>query len=172
MDYSLLKFRSNNIESNLRIATFMMDNEIRLITSIQFNCSTSINSVILGIDVRGGNYRDMFPSFQVWRPMGESDYTLVTERIIVYTPANVSRTGVYEYPLVPSIDVMAGDLIGISQPKQGDSIVRCYYIDNIAFNSYELALQSATMATISGNLIDNQLILVYPMTGNYKPTLV
>ena len=170
MDYSLLTFRSNGIGSN-RVGT-RMDNGIRLITSIQFNCSTSINSVILGIDVRGGNNRDMFPSFQLWRPIGGSDYTLVTERIIVYTPANVSRTGVYEYPLVPSIDVMAGDLIGISQPSERDSIVRCYYVDN-SFNSYELALQSATMATISGNdLIDNQLILVYPITGNFKPTLV
>ncbi len=168
MDFSLLKFRSNNIELD-KIGT-RMDNEIRLITSIQFNCSTSINSVILGIEVRSGNDRDMFPSFQVWRPIGGNDYTLITERIIVYTPANVSRTGVYEYPLVPSIDVMVGDLIGISQPTQGSSTVRCYYVDD-SFNSYELVLQSATMATISGNIIDDELILVYPITGNLKPTL-
>ena len=165
MDLSLLKIRANSIGTD-RIGDRMF-NEIRIISSIQFTCSTTITNVILGIYVLSRPDGDnIFPSLQLWRPDGE-DHTLITERLIVYTPANVSRTGVYEYPLVPSIDVFAGDLIAISQPGF-HSKVRCYYIDDFAFNSYSVDFQSTIVSLSNSNLIDDQLILAYPVTGeNY-----
>ena len=166
MDLSLLKIRANSIGTD-RIGD-RMSREIRIISSIQFTCSTTITNVILGIHVVSRPDDDnIFPSLQLWRPDGE-DHTLITERLIVYTPANVSRTGVYEYPLVPSIDVLAGDLIAISQPGSTTSKVRCYYIDDFAFNSYSVDCQSTIVSLSNSNLIDDELILAYPVTGeNY-----
>ena len=167
MDISLLEHRAGSIGTN-RIGGRMRDGRKRIVASIVFNCSTSINSVILGVDIRD---RNSFPSFQIWRPTGGNGYMLEDERLIVYTPANVSRTGVYEYPLVPPIDVLAGDLIALSQPTM--TAVRLYYIENIAFDSYEFNNLAATTVTLSpDDVINDQLLLVYPMTGeNYYQKL-
>ena len=92
IDFSLLDYRARRISID-RIGT-RLDNEIRILSDIQFNCSTIINSVILGIDVRPN--RDSFLSVQIWRPTGEDVYAFVpdSERFIFYTTENVSRTGV------------------------------------------------------------------------------
>ena len=115
--------------------------------------------------------RISFPSVQVWRLTGEEsdEYKLLagSERPIVYTPANVSRTGAHEYPLIPSVSVAPGDLIAISQPKDSESLVRCYSIDSNGFNSYKLN-SGTTMEDLppDGNrIIKDELVLIYPVTG-------
>ena len=174
VDFSLLQFRAGTTAD--RIGN-RLNEEIRIIPHIEFECNTTITSVILGIVVRpeGGNRRS-FPSVQVWRPTGEeSEYKLLagSERLVVYTPANVSRTGVYEYPLIPSVSVAPGDMIAISQPKDSESVVRCYSIDLNGFDSYELNI-GTTMADLppDGNgIVNNELVLVYPATGRKKRML-
>ena len=165
IDFSLLDFRARRIGID-RIGT-RLDEEIRFLLDIQFNCSTIINSVILGIDVRPN--RDSFPSVQIWRPSGNSNYAFVpsSERFIFYTPENVSRTGIYDYPLEPPLEVETGDLLAFSQPSQGDSSVRGYYIDLLNFNSHSISFGDTT-ADLSGSPINNNLVLVYPIvTGKY-----
>ena len=164
IDFSLLDYRARRIGIN-RIGT-RLDNEIRILSDIQFNCSTTINSVILGIDVRT---RDSFPSVQLWRPSGSSNYAFVpgSERFIFYTTENVSRTGVYDYPLEPPLEVEPGDLLAFSQPSQGSSSVRGYYIDLVNFNTHHIGFDDRT-ADLSGTPNDNNLVLVYPiLTGKY-----
>ena len=166
IDYSLLDYRARRIGMN-RIST-RLDDEIRILSDIQFNCSTIINSVILGIDVRPN--RDSFPSVQIWRSTGEDVYAFVpgSERFIFYTPENVSRTGVYDYPLEPPLEVEPGDLLAFSQPPLEISNVRGYYIDAVNFNSHRIDFADTT-ADLSGSPINNNLVLVYPiLTGKYK----
>ena len=169
IDFSLLDYRARRIGID-RIGSFgtRLDNEIRILSDIQFNCNTIINSVILGIDVRPN--RDSFPSVQIWRPTGNSNYAFVpgTERFIFYTTENVSRTGVYDYPLEPSLEVEPGDLLAFSQPSQGSSSVRGYYIHPVNFNSHSIGFDDQT-ADLSGSPINNNLVLVYPiLTGKYN----
>lgn len=146
-----------------------MDDEIRIVSGIQFTCNTQINSVIIGIDVRSGENRQMFPSLQLWRPTGDGGavYELVegSERPIVYTPANVSNIGVYEFPLIPSIDVTEGDLIAISQPDERRSIVRCYTVKGIPFVSFTFEGTMITTVDLSGNPTNDELVLIFPVTG-------
>ena len=166
IDYSLLDYRARRIGID-RINT-RLDDEIRILSDIQFNCSTIINSVILGIDVRPSRTnRDSFPSVQIWRSTGEDVHAFVpgSERFIFYTTENVSRTGVYDYPLEPPLEVEAGDLLAFSQPQQGDSGVRAYYIDSVSFKSHRIIFGDTT-ADLSGSPISNNLVLVYPiLTG-------
>ena len=146
-----------------------LDNEIRIVNGITFECNTTITSVILGIDVRGdGGMRQAFPSLQIWRPNTDDQvYELIegSERPVVYTPSNVSRTGVYEYPLIPPIDVRAGDRIAISQPEQKQSFVRHYFIEDIAFESYKIPFGLTTYGLSGNDLVSNHLVLIYPVTG-------
>ena len=144
-----------------------LSNETRILEEYQFNCtSTNITSVILGIDVRTG--RDRFPSIQLWRPNpGSPGQYLVntdSERFIYYSTSNISTNGVFEYPLNPPISVNNEDLLAISQPTDGESVVRVYYIDGIDFQSREDSF-GTTSTGLSITLHTDQLVLVYSITG-------
>ena len=168
VDFALLQFRAGTSADRIEN---LLNGEIRIIPHIKFECNTIITSVILGIEVRSeGGLRRSFPSVQVWRPAGEeSEYKLLagSERPIVYTPANVSRTGVYEYPLIPSVSVASGDMIAISQPADFGSVVRCYSINLNGFDSYRLD-SGTTIADLPPDgtrIVNNELVLIYPVTG-------
>ena len=162
MDLSLVTYRAEHI-ANTAVGNDL-DNELRVLQEYQFNCSsTNITSLVLGIDVREAtNSRNLFPSVQVFRPNG----SLVTgsERTIYYSTSNVSTSGVFEYPLNPPIPVMSGDLLAVSQPPQGDSVVRVYHINSITANS-QVFNYGNTYVDLVVNPTTDELILVYPVTG-------
>ena len=164
MELSLVTYRAQQIGSD-SVGNGIND-ALRVLQEYQFNCSsTNITSLILGIDVRDSGV--LFPSVQVFRPNGNgNNYNLVTgsKRNIYYSTSNVSTSGVYEYPLNPPIPVMSGDLLAVSQPSQGNSGVRVYYISGISFHSSQKSLGSSSI-NLSISPTTNQLILVYPVTG-------
>ena len=56
-------------------------------------------------------------------------------------------------------------MLGLSQPSQEGSIFWVHYIkDVVNFESYEISFDSIA-ATLSGNPINSDLVLVYPITG-------
>ena len=73
----------------------------------------------------------------------------------------------FEYPLDPPIPVQNGDILAISQPPEEDSIFRVHYIkDVVNFDSYAVSFGS-TAAKLSGTPNNNDLVLVYPITGEF-----
>ena len=169
MELGLLTFRAGQIGNN-GIGNHL-SNKIRLLTEYQFNCSsTTITSVIVGGDLRRPNgMRQLFPSLQIWRHEGgnPNQHRLVpdSERTIYYSTNNVSTNGVFEYPLDPPIPVQNGDILAISQPPQGNSIFRVYYIQgDINFDSHQIDFGSTT-TDLSGSPSNSDLVLVYPITG-------
>ena len=169
MDFDLIKYRAKTVDISKK--GYSLSNEIRLLAEYQFNCSsTTITSVIVGGDLRTpNNNRQLFPSLQIWRRQYKRPNryyrVLETERTIYYSTNNVSTNGVFEYPLDPSIPVQSGDILAISQPPQGDSIFRVYYIQGVVnFDSY-VHLNFPYNADLSGSPITSDLILVYPITG-------
>ena len=169
MDFDLIKYRAKTV--GISGKGYNLSDEIRLLTEYQFNCSsTTITSVIVGGDIRiPNNNRQLFPSVQIWRSLPNQTHEnyLVpdSERTIYYSTNNVSTNGVFEYTLDPPIPVQSGDILAISQPPQGNSIFRVYYIQNVvSFDSYEVPFDSMD-ANISGSPITSDLVLVYPLTG-------
>ena len=169
MELELVTYRAQRIGIGASGTT--LSDTIRILEEYQFNCtSTNITSVILGIDVRtvvsGSHYR--FPSIQLLRPNpGSPGQYLVdtdSERFIYYSTSNISTNGVFEYPLNPPISVNSGHLLAISQPTEGESVVRVYYIDGVNFQSREDSF-GTTSTDLSGTLHTDQLVLVYPITG-------
>ena len=170
MSHSLVEYRARNLQSSA-IGSPLTEG-VRVLQEYQFNCSSTITSLILGIDVRAGHR--LLPSVQVFRRNGDSSqYDLVvgSERVIYYGTNNVSTSGVFEYPLNPPIPVMSGDLLAVSQPSPDFSIVRVHYIENvpgIRFNSSQYAFGSRSGVNLNNPLITDQLILVYPVTGMHS----
>ena len=71
----------------------------------------------------------------------------------------------FEYPLDPPIPVQSGDILAISQPPQGNSIFRVYYIQNVInFYNYKVSFGSIATKLLDSSPIDD-LVLVYPITG-------
>ena len=169
MDFDLIKYRAKTVGISKKGDG--LDNEIRLLTEYQFNCSsTTITSVIVGGDLRTpNNNRQLFPIVQIWTPTPRhpNQYHLLpdSERTIYYSTNNVSTNGVFEYPLDPPIPVQNGDILAISQPPQENSIFRVYYIQSdINFDSY-VHLNFPNNADLSGSPITSDLVLVYPITS-------
>ena len=172
MDFDLIKYRAKTV--GISKHEDILNNEIRILKEYQFNCSSSITHVIVGGDLRTrNNNRQLFPSVQIWRSEGLNDknrhnqYYLFpgSERTIFYSTNNVSTNGVFEYPLDPPISVQYGDILAISQPHEEDSIFRVHYIQDVVnFDSYSISFGSKA-ATLSGNPINSDLVLVYPITG-------
>ena len=170
MEYSLLNYTAERIGID-PLETYAGDNTLRVLQEYQFNCSsTNITSLVLGINVRRAfNSRTLYPSVQVFRPNGTSNtYSLVTgsERTIYYSTSNVStNTGGYQYPLNPPIPVISGDLLAVSQPEQGDSVVRVYYINGTTANSQEFDYGDINVDLTDEDPTTDELMLVYPVTG-------
>uniref|UniRef100_A0A1X7T7P9 Protein kinase domain-containing protein n=1 Tax=Amphimedon queenslandica TaxID=400682 RepID=A0A1X7T7P9_AMPQE len=176
MELSLLNYTAERIGID-PTETYMhaSNNTLRVLQEYQFNCSSSnITSLILGIDIRrsNGNFT-LFPGVWVFRPngSGSNTYSLVTdsERTIYYSTSNVSTdTGGYQYPLNPPLPVLSGDLLAVSQPELMISVVRIYSmeLDDIKFvSSQNLNIGSSTVNF--NDSVDDQLILVYPVTDGY-----
>ena len=170
MDFDLIKYRAKTVGISKK--GYNLSNEIRILSEYQFNCSTNITSVIVGGDLRTpNNNHQLFPTIQIWRPVGGPSrfnqyYSILdSERAIYYLTNNVSTNEVYEYPLDPHISVQSGDRLAISQPSQVDSIFRVYYIQDVVnFDSYKVSFGSI-QEFLSGSPINNDLVLVYPITG-------
>ena len=162
-----MRYRAEKMKSSKKEG--IMNNEIRILQEYQFNCSsTSITSLILGIDIKSiDNTRNSFPSVQIFRT-NQDKYTSVpgSERAIYYSTSNVSTTiGGYQYPLNPPIPVMRGDLLAIKQPDEAESVVRVYYIDEVNFVSSQQISIDQNLIDLLSSPITDELILVYPVTG-------
>ena len=169
MELDLVTFRARQV--GIDSVGIPVADQIRILSEYHFNCSsTTITSVIVGGDLRTpNNNRPLFPSIQIWRPQvsNPNQFVLVpdSERTIYYSTNNVSTNGVFEYPLDPPIPVQSGDRLAISQPYQRNSIFRVYFIQDVVnFDSYGVTFGSTT-ANLSGSPINNDLVLVYPITG-------
>ena len=168
MELELVTYRAQRIGIGASGTT--LSDTVRILEEYQFNCtSTNITSVILGIDVRRvTGYRYRFPSIQIWKPIpgipGQYLVDTDSERFIYYSASNISTNGIFEYPLNPPISVNSGYLLAISQPTDGESVVRVYYIDGINFQSRKDSFGTSSTA-LSGTLHTDQLVLVYPITG-------
>ena len=170
MDFDLIKYRAKTVGISKK--GYSLSNEIRLLTEYQFNCSsTTITSVIVGGDLRTpNNNHQLFPSVQIWKPIGSDRpnlYYIVpgSERIIYYSNNKVNTNGVFEYPLDQPIQVKSGEILVISQPPQENSTFRVYYIQDVVnFDSYAVTF-GLKAADLSGSPINSDLVLVYPITG-------
>ena len=173
MDFDLIKYRAKTVGISKK--GYSLSNEIRLLTEYQFNCSsTTITSVIVGGDLRTpNNNRQLFPNVQVWRRQGDDPvrynryyFIADSKRTIYYSTNNVSTNGVFEYPLDPPIKVQSGDILVVSQPPQENSIFRVYYIQGVVnFDSYNVSISAIATEVFNNSLITNNLVLVYPITG-------
>ena len=152
-----------------------LDRDFRLLTPESFNCSGTMTGLLLvGTIMEKTDVRDKYPEIQIWRNTHSNTYIRQGREKIKLSPGDFSPDGVLQYNLTTPIPFENGDLLGVYQPRQQNSVVRVYY-DSSASINYRVSRsnQSATFLFETGvTTIYNQLILISPISGNLHCTCI
>ena len=135
MSLDVLEKRAEKISSVLVniLSQNDLDSEFRLVPGLTFNCSGNIASLLLGVDVRTvTENRDKYPEVQVWRKgpelsPGHIIYNKNTSQEIRLAVGDFSPDGVLQYNLTTPIQFQSGNILGVYQPLQDDSVVQLFY---------------------------------------------
>ena len=162
----MLRKRAGKIPNGGR-STDGLENEFRLIADVSFTCNGTITSFQLGSTIRArGGMRDEYPEIQLWRPnTGGAFYTQQDSREIRLAEGDFSPDGVLRYNLTTPIQFQSGDVLGVYQPEERQSVARIYY-DSEASTTYRLSNNpSGSISFLSLASVNDQKILVSPITG-------
>ena len=175
MQLALVKKRAEKITSGKVVSGNKLDHELRVVPGLNFICSGTISSLMLGADIRaiGGN-RDEYPEIQIWRGAQQSIFGFVYLRQsrtdITLTEGNSSPNGVLQYNPTTPISFQSGDILGVYQPPEIDSVVRLFYIDDSSapvanFRNNSNAALNVISPSLNPSTISNHHVLILPITG-------
>ena len=187
---NLLTNRAAQIEDGGdQVGTRVDLDRLYIISHMSFNCTGSITSLLLGVQIRtvtstGEPTENPYPAISLWNP-GVNDqlgpvYTKVhgSERSIVLGPSNFSTSGVIEYLLDPPIQFQDGNVLGWLQEEE---VVRMYQIEKAGFTTLTFPKSTSTVLDIvqESTIIVGETLVIHPVTGEsmvliqtvYKPFL-
>ena len=118
---------------------------------INFTCDGLITKWIIGAD--WNNNDDLYPELQVWRNVGNDTYHKINGTFI--SIETESETSIYEYDNFPPIPFLAGDILGVFVPRNGDSKLRIQHEQDSGPTNYYIPTENSD--TVSPfNTIDLQ----------------
>ena len=143
-----------------------------VIPGMNFSCSGTISSFLLGVDVRNlpGNTLQV----DLWRPQIESgrviSYEWVKEahRYITLTPGVFSPDGLIRYSLSDEVQFQEGDVLGVWQPYSIDNRMRLFYTNELTPPlAYDINrhYRSTHSVIATGHDLFQGTILLLPVTG-------
>ena len=175
MQLELLKRRAEKISSANFVSGTKLDDETRVMPGLNFTCDGNITSLLLGVDVRTvDGSRVEYPEVQVWRqsPSIDNSYTHEDQqRIQLSAAGDFSPDGVLQYNLTTPISFQSGDVLGVYQPEQADSVVRLFYINDpgvpVAEQRSHIHITTSLIINPSNTItkVSNQSILLSLITG-------
>ena len=128
-------------------------NQQLIFPSITFTCSGEVVKWIMAGRWNNQNNQDEFPELQIWRSSGDSTYHKQNSTVISVT--SQEDDDVYEFPVAPPLPFQPGDILGLRQPRGGDSRLQVRY-DNGGDSVYygTRANQNNDIFDISGSGVD------------------
>ena len=167
MDMDVIVKRAEWIPNINVESSDLFDRELRVVPNWIFTCNSTITSILLGVDIITGETE--YPEVQTWRRNG-NQFTRIDSRMIILSPGNFSASGVFQYHLTTPLPVVAGDMIGVYQPREDRSVVRIYYktSDPDAPASYTITNQGQSPTTFPASTsLDTapEYILLSAITG-------
>ena len=181
MDLSLLKRKAADPLSSLTTLA-EEDKATRWIITDDNNTFTCnnvrITGFLIGVDIRTvirdppSMKRDKYPSIEVWyKNSAGSRYKRNHSIPIILSPDNFTTNGTYRYVLSKPVYVSNGDMLGVYQPKDSDSVVRFYRARaNRTTRVARIKNNKITTSSISTNHIhsyrDWNVTMIHPIIGN------
>lgn len=169
MQLDLLKRRVERISTS-EGSSNALNSEFRLVPDMNFCCNGTVTSLLLGVDVRTmTSSRNKYPEVQLWRRSQLNDsYSRQDRQKIRLTPRDFSPDGVLVYNLKPPMQFQSGDVLGVYQPQQSDSIVTLYYsVNDSAPDAIQISDANPSLLPLldSFSTVTGQYILLSPVTG-------
>ena len=171
MDYDLLVQKAEQIGGNRRgdlDGNRLRSNRDSIMSSLEFTCSGTITGFLLGVDVRTEtDSRDEYPTIWLWNKTDETTYTRVDDSSIeiILGQSNFSTDGVFQFSLSNPLQFTANQVLGIYQPRHGNSVVRFYYHDYNSQDIYEINAEVNEYTLDNGDIQTNRRPLIYPETS-------
>ena len=166
MNLDLLRRRAVKIPEGARSNT-NLDDEFRLIQDVNFTCSGTITGLLIGATYRTGGGRDEFPEVQVWSSIPGGYTRRGSPQTIRLNPGDFSPDGVYQYNLTTPMSFQNGDVLGVYQPDESESLVTLFYnIDASAPTSFRINGNPTSSVSLSSRTpTSGQQILISPISG-------
>ena len=114
----------------------------------------------------------MYPEIQIWRNTGGNMYTRQgSSQEIRLAEGDFSPDEVLQYNLTTPILYQSGDVLGVYQPKQQNSVVRVYYDAN-ASTTYQVNNNpTSPINLLNLSTVSDQQILIFPIPGKNSSML-
>ena len=174
MELELLKRRAEKIPGGDEDTGHGLNDEFRLIPYESFSCSGKLTSLLLvGIVRKNMGNRNQYPEIQIWRKTDHDNNTYTYSRQdsqeIRLNLGDFSSDGVLQYNLTTPISFQSGDVLGVYQPDQSDSVVRVYYDSNTSTTYRLFENNPITLPNLFSSLTFhfNERILLSPISGMY-----
>lgn len=158
-----------------------LSNELRLLRDVNFTCNGAITSLLLGVDVmKTMGMRKKYPQVQAWREDKNTPrvyYRVYSEEIIL-AEGEFSPDGVLQYTLNPPIQFQTGDVLGVYQPEQKESVVQLYYkLENGAPTSLKMEFGKMDSPTQQMDIdtmdtLNSQVLLLAPQSCKSRRLVV
>ena len=169
MDLNLLKKRAEKIP-NTGITSNFLNSDFRIVTGMRFTCSGSLTSLLLGVDVRPGGSRNLYPEVQIWRKRSGSstNYDRQGRQEIRLAGGDFSPDGVLQYNLNPALSFQNGDVLGVWQPASSSSVVRIFRDSQTGGPlSYETNFNPSAINVNGGPSVERTTLLIYAITTGW-----
>ena len=135
IELDLLKRRAEKIDGLSMNIGSGLDRDFRLLAQESFNCSGTMTGLLLvGTITEKTEMRDKYAEIQIWRNTLSNIYTRQGREEIKLSPGDFSPDGVFQYNLTTPIPFESGDVLGVYQPRQQNSVVRVYYDSSTSIN--------------------------------------
>ena len=163
-----------------------LNDEFRLIPYESFSCSGILTGLLLvGTVHRKKMRRNQYPEIQIWSCNSsiscsttgvEHQYIqLQASQKIRLSEGDFSSDGVLQYNLTPPISFQSGDVLGVYQPPEQNSIVSVYY-DSKTSTTYQIngTNQTSLIAILStsSSFRYTERILISPISGIMHSKLI
>ena len=166
MDLDLLRKRAEKI-SNAGMNDDSLDSNFILLHGDSFSCNGNLTGLLfVGTYSGTGGGRDKYPEIQIYRNTGGDTYTRQgSSQEIRLAAGDFSPDGVLQYNLTTPISFQSGDVLGVYQPSEGDSVVRVYYRQATVttYRNSDSPMSSINLNDLS--TVDGQEILISPISS-------
>ena len=166
MQLDLLKELSKKISSDNTDSTNRLNNELRVFPALNFTCSGSIIGFLLGAKIRNPRRyeTDSYPGVSIFRQSGQS-YGTVTSQEIRLADGTFSPDGVLQYNLTTPMSFQRGDMLGVYQPDDEDSIVQLYYTPDMSAPDTYKFIGNIDTFTKPAEIVSFESVLISPITS-------
>ena len=165
MELDLLRRKAEKISGGGTGVGNTLNSEFRLLAGESFSCSGTMTGLLLVGTVRTGGMRTLYPEIQIWRNTGGNMFTRQGSEVIELAAGNFGPDGVLQYTLTTPILFQNGDVLGVYQPNQDDSVLRVYYDVNGSTTYRVNTNPTSPINLLDLSSVSDQLVLVSPISG-------